>query len=108
MARNVDFVNRQVIGRTHSFEYEDHFRQMLMRVVGLVKVEELEGMLDPAKLDVMKSTLNTLKKQRDQEAHTYIAGTTPSQAAPSVTIRHFQKVYDGLKDVEMCVRRLKI
>ena len=65
-------------------------------------------MLDPAKFHVMKSSLGTLKQQRDREAHTYIVGTTPNLAAPSVITGHFQKVYDGLKDIETCVRRLKI
>ena len=107
-ASNLVFVEKVVVQRTNSFTYETHFRGMLMSVLGLVKVEELEGLLDPAKLDTMKSSLGTLKQRRDQEAHTYLAGTTPTLAAPSVIIDHFQKVYDGLKDVEKCVRRLRM
>ena len=107
-AKNLEFVQERVIQKTYSFAYESHFRAMLMSVVGLVNLEELEGMLEPTKFHVMKSSLGTLKQQRDQEAHTYIVGTTPTLAAPSVIIGHFQKVYDGLKDVELCIRRLKM
>ena len=107
-AINIDFVEKTVVQRTYSFAYETHFRGMLMRVLSLIKVEELEGLLDPAKLHTMKSSLDTLKKRRDQAAHTYISGTTATLDAPSVIIGDIQKVYDGLKDVEKCVRRLKM
>ncbi len=106
--KNLDSVEKRVIGQTYGFAYGPHFRDMLMRVIGLVKLEELEGVLDPTKFHVMKSSLGTLRQQRDQEAHTYIAGTTHRLAAPSVTMGHFQSVYVGLKDVEMCIRRLKM
>ena len=47
--------------------------------------------------------------QRDQEAHSYIDSVTQTLIAPPVIINsHFPRVYDGLKDVERCVRRLKI
>ena len=107
-ANNIDYVEKRVIRRTYSFLYDDHFRPMLMSVIGLVKVEELEGMLDPVKFDVMKSSLSTLKGQRDRAAHRYIDGTTTNMDAPSAIIRHFQNVSAGLKDIGRCVQRLKI
>ena len=81
---------------------------MLMGIVGLVKVEELEGMLDPAKFNGMKSSLGILREKRNSEAHTYIKGITQTVDAPSVITRHFQNVYEGLKDMEQCIRRLRI
>ncbi len=107
-ADNINYVEKRVIRRTYSFLYEDHFRPMLMRVIGLVKVEELEGMLDPTKFEVMKSSLGTLKTQRDSAAHRYIDGTTTNMDAPSVINRHFQNVSAGLIDIGRCIQRLSI
>ena len=81
---------------------------MLMRVVGLVKIEKLEKLLDQQKWETMKSSLKWLKEKRDQQAHTYITDVTTTIDAPSVITSHFETVYKGLKDVEMCVRRLDI
>ena len=106
-ARNVKYVQDIIIRRTYSFTYDPHFRAMLIQVVGLVKVEELEGKVDRLKFDAMKSSLGRLKEQRDREAHTYIVGATPTVDAPSLINHHFQNVYHGLKDVERCVRTLK-
>ena len=105
---NLAQVAEEVIGRTYGFHYGDHFRNMLMGIVGLVKIEELEGMLDPAKFNGMKSSLGILREKRNSEAHTYIKGITQTVDAPSVTTRHFQNVYEGLKDMEQCIRRLSI
>lgn len=105
---NLKYVGDQVIRRTTSFTYEDHFRTMLMRVVGLVKIEKLEKLLDQQKWETMKSSLKWLKEKRDQQAHTYITDVTTTIDAPSVITSHFETVYRGLKDVEMCVRRLDI
>ena len=48
-AGNLSYVQRRIIQTTHSFTYDRHFRTMLMRVVGMVKVEELEAIFDPKK-----------------------------------------------------------
>ena len=107
-AANLNYVENTVIRGTHNFDYNADLRPMLMRVVGLVKVEELELMLEPAKFQNMRSSLGALRQQRNREAHTYTAGITQTLLAPSAIDRHFRYVYDGLKDVERCVRRLKI
>ena len=105
-SKNMDYLKTTIIQRTYAFDYLS-FRRMLMQVVGLIKVEELEGMLDSTKFTQMKSSLGSLKKQRDKEAHTYISGITPSLFAPSAINNHFQIVYDGLKDMEHCIRRIR-
>ena len=108
-AANLTYVEKQIIRRTSGFDYGDHFRAMLMRVVGLVKVEELEATFDPTKFDPMKASLDTLWDQRNRQAHTFIENVTQTLTAPSAIINgHFLLVYDGLKDVGRCVRRLKI
>ena len=108
-AANLKRVEESVIERTHNFAYAANFRPMLIQVVGLVNVEELERRYYPAKFDLMESSLGTLRQQRNQEAHTYISGITSTVDAPSVILdTHFPRVYDGLKDIESCVHRLKM
>ena len=104
---NLNYVQDSIIHRTFGFAYDPQFRTMLIRVVGLVKVEQLEDMYDQQKFDAMRSSLGWLKQRRDQEAHTYIAGVTHTLDAPSVVNNHFQNVYQGLKDIERFVRMLK-
>ena len=106
-AGNLNYVQRRIIQSTHSFTYDRHFRPMLMRVVGIVRIEELEANFDTIKFGAMKSSLDTLHEERNRAAHTYIANVTPTVYAPSVINSHFQNVYDGLKDIEMCVRSVK-
>ena len=107
--KNLRAIEDNVIERTHSFSYDPHFRLMLIHVVGLAKVEELERMLDANKFHMLKSALGTLKAQRDREAHTYTSGVTQTILAPSILIsQHFPRVYEGLTDIERCVRRLRL
>lgn len=104
---NLDFVNA-VINQTYSFGYERHFRSMIIQVIGIINLEKLEKNLDQTKFDLMKSSLGTLKKFRDLHAHTYIRGSTQTVYAPSRMIGHFKNVYQGLKDFESCIRRIRI
>ena len=107
-AENRKHVEDRIIRRNYSFTYKDNLRDMLIRLVGLVKVEQIENMLDPVNFELMKSSLGTLKAERDSVTHTYLANVTQRLSAPSTIERHFQHVYDGLKDVEKCVRKLNI
>ena len=105
---NLKHVEDRVIQRTYSFTYNDHFRGMLTSVIGLANVERLERSFNPVKFDLMKSSLGTLKEERNRAAHTHIANATQSLSAPSAIWAHFRYVYDGLKDVERCLRGLSI
>ena len=98
----------EVIRRNHGFTYNNHFREMLMKVLGLVNLERLEKQLDPVKFELFKSSLGTLKVQRDRMAHTHLAKVTVTLAAPSTMVSHLRHVYDGLKDIEACVFGLKV
>ena len=97
---------KSVVDRNSGFSYDRHFREMLIRVVGLARVEELEKSLDPEKFERMRSSLNDLSKQRNSAAHTHLKNVTQSLFAPSVINMHFMQVYEGLKDIERCLRRL--
>jgi len=95
-----------VIIRTHGFEYDRHFREMLIRVVGLKSVERIERSLNPIQFQKLNVALTALKAHRDPQAHTYIKGTTAILDAPSVTKSRFNDVYNGLTDFDRTMRRL--
>ena len=105
---SLNYVEGTVVERTSGFTYRNHFRPMLVQVIGLVKVEELEQAFDQPKFQAMQASLGNLRVERNNQAHTYLDGITQTVFAPSVINSHFQNVYNGLKDVEKCVRRLKI
>jgi hypothetical protein len=105
VSKNLAYCEDEIIGKTYGFDYQRNFRRMLIRLVGLVTVERLEKQVDQAKHDTLKSTLGTLKIVRDSAAHTHLKGTTRTLDAPSVTIRSFQRVYDGLVDLDQTMRK---
>lgn len=105
---NREFVEDEIIRRTYGFEYKRHFRRMLIQVVGLTEVERLEKRMDSSKLQLMKSALGSLQLPRDVEAHTHLKGITRRLDAPSVTKARFFQVYDGLREVEATLRKMKL
>ncbi len=103
--KNLKFVEA-LIGQTHSFIYKANFKNMLIQIIGIVNVEKLEQVFDERKFTQMTSSLGVLKQRRDDQAHTHIKDTTPTIDAPSVTKNRFQNVYEGLKDIESCIRNM--
>ncbi len=101
-SRNVSYMER-AIRRNYGFTYDDHFRDVLIKIVGLVNVERLETTVDPVKFELLKSSLGTLKAERDRAVHTQITDVTTTLSAPSSMVIHLSHVYEGLKDVEGCV-----
>jgi hypothetical protein len=101
---NIKNVEDSVIRRTHGFEYNDHFRRMLIQVIGLHGVEVVEHHVDTARLQTLKSTLGALKSRRDTEAHTHLIATTRTLDAPSVTLQNFNLVYEGLNEIMQKLR----
>ncbi len=91
---------KELIKKNYGFEYDAHFRKMLIHVIGLINVERLEVSIDQAKYFKLKAALGNLKTARNKEAHTHLKGVARSIDAPSVTKYHFFDVYDGLKNIE--------
>jgi hypothetical protein len=98
----------ELIRETHSFKYDPSFRDMLIQIIGIINVEKLEQVFDEHKFTQMTSSLGELKQRRDDQAHTHIKGTTLTIDAPSVTKKRFQNVYEGLKDIESRIYKMKI
>lgn len=104
---NLDYIDDPVIKRTYGFDYNSDFRNMLIQLIGVINIEKLENNVDATKFHTMKSTLGSLKQCRDLQAHTHIKGTTQRIDSPSLTQNRFQKIYEGLKDVESCIRKIR-
>lgn len=91
---------KEVVRRNSGFQYEWHFKNMAVHLVGVVGWKKLENKINRTKLVTLKIELENLKNIRDSLAHTYMDGKRPSIDAPSVQIVRYNKIYIGLKDVE--------
>lgn len=67
-----DWVKKTIISKTSGFQYENHWRPMLARLVGEVFARRVESQMEavfPGDLDRLKSLLGTLWKIRCDFAH---------------------------------------
>lgn len=101
---NRKYCKDDFVKRTYGFDYHNNFRLMLIRLLGLINVENIESRVDRNKHDSMTAALSSLKAQRDTEAHTHLKGVTRTINAPSVTIAQFQPVYEGLREFDRVIR----
>jgi len=98
---NRKLVEERIVKRTYGFHYEDHFRPMLMKLIGLIKLEQIEDNLKATgDLAILTSQLGSLRQSRDSAAHTSISGTTPSFEAPSRIKAYLDKIFPIMKKVE--------
>lgn len=93
---------RDFVKKNSGFLYEYHIRGLLMRLVGLIKLEEMENIIeaDHAKITVLKAQLNNLFTVRNTAAHTHIKSVTPLYFSPSVCNGYFTTIYDCLKAID--------
>ena len=101
---NKNYIEKYVVQRTYGFDYEKHFRKMMIHLVGVINVERIEKKVDPIKRDLFKSTLSSLKTMRNAEAHTHLKATTRQINAPSVTLSQLPAVLDGLMEYDRVIR----
>lgn len=107
---NTKYLEDEIIKRNFGFDYDSNFRPMLMKAIGIVKVEAVEKRLDITKFTKMKAALKLLKQARNSVAHTYIKNPTGGVmiTGPSVAMSYFQDIYDGLMDIETSMRVLRL
>lgn len=107
-SNNTDFINN-TLKKTNGFRYDDHIRNRLLKnLIGLALIEKIESILNSnADFIQMKSSLGTLNQRRNENAHDYISGATPTIIAPSVTMRLFDEIYDGLKILRSQLKKIK-
>jgi hypothetical protein len=101
---NRQYCRSQIVNRTYGFDYQNNFRFMLIRLLGLISVENLERKVNQTKYSRMTAALTSLKAIRDSEAHTHLKGTTRTLNAPSATIAQFTPVYEGLIEFDRVLR----
>ena len=101
---NKEMCEDDIIGLTYGFEYKKHFRGMLVRLLGLIAVEQLEQQVDATIRAKMEGALSFLKPYRNTYAHSHLKSTVTINA-PSLTNSKFQPVYDGLLEFERVIRR---
>ena len=102
---NYKFVEKDVVRRTYGFDYDRHFRQMLIKLIGVVQTESIERRMDVGVLTRFEAELQSLKTIRDLLAHTY-AKNPPPIDAPSRTRARFTPVYQGLRAYDNALRAL--
>jgi hypothetical protein len=102
---NRDYCEKDIVAKTFGFDYDRNFRFMLIRLVGLINVEVLESKVDTHKLASLVAALQTLKAQRNKEAHTHVKGVTRNINAPSLTMAQFQPLYEGLCEFDRVIRK---
>ena len=107
--KNKDYLKHDIIGRNHGFLYDQGFRQMLVKTIGIIQLEKLETKLEKhGTITKLTSTLNSLKSNRNKAAHTFSKeGVTTTYDAPSVTRENFLKIYELLKLFEREIKQLK-
>lgn len=105
---NKKIAEKEIVNRTYGFEYDRHFRAMLMKTIGLVACERIEAKIDASVLVKFSAQLESLKTVRNSLAHTYLGktGTTTTIDAPSATRARIADLYDGLKAYDGALRAL--
>lgn len=74
----------KIVDPNYGFDYKKNVRPMFISLIGLVEVEKLEFELEKAgKITQLKSTLGSIKVNRNTAAHTHLKGVTPAYQAPS-------------------------
>ena len=100
--------NRRTVERevkiTYGFSYIDHFRPLLICVVGFIAVEKLEAALDESRFQALKSELGSLKTARDQAAHSFMEPNPPRLDEPNRVQARLSRVRAGLAEIESQLR----
>ncbi|MEN3930555.1 hypothetical protein WJT86_05690 [Microvirga sp. W0021] len=105
--KNTKFIETNV-KQTYGFEYEKHFRKMLISLIGIVDCENIESRVNSTVKTHLEVQLKNLKLIRDNLAHTYLQGS-PGQStidAPSTTKARLDDIYKGLKEFQKTLREL--
>jgi hypothetical protein len=92
------WVTESVISKTSGFTYTEHWRPMLVRLVGEVFARRIESRMEalhPGELEQFKSILGTLWRKRCDFAHADMAANVAAQQsflAPSWTLNQHRIV----------------
>lgn len=99
--KNKDEIDNLVIGKTYGFDYIDHFRPMIIKIIGFKETEVFENKLKAAgHFQILRDQLSSLWSLRRRAAHTSIVGITMTYQSPSSMRTYLNSLYPILTSVE--------
>ena len=102
-----DEIEQRVVEKTYGCNYKDHFRPMLMKLIGIKNIEQLETELkSKAVFQILVSQLGSLWSLRCQVAHTSIVGVTLTYQAPSAMKTYLDSLHPILTTLEIELNKL--
>ena len=105
--KNLKFLEKTIVGKTFGFDYKSQFRFMLIKVIGLTKVETIENELKTeGTFPILVSQLGSLYSLRNRAAHTTIAGVMPIYNAPSTMLTYLNHLHPILCELEQKLNRI--
>ena len=106
--KNKKYLKNNIIKPNYGFRYDENFREMLVKTIGIIQLEKLEIKLEKQGIITkLKSALKKIIEQKNEAAHTFLKGVTRTYDAPSVTREIFLEIYELLKLFEREIKQLK-
>lgn len=99
-SNNVKYLEEIIIGKTYGFKYDENFKPILIRTIGIIGFEKLEIKCE-SELQRLKSVFGTIQKERDIAAHTSMAGVMRSYDSPSTIKSKLNQIYLLLEKIEL-------
>ena len=96
---------KEKIKRNYGFDYDQHFRAMIVNLIGIWGFEKIFRKVNVAVATNFVNELKTLKKSRDSLAHTYTRDATQQIDAPSLTLARFFNLKAGFAAFDRELRR---
>lgn len=106
-AAEYDKYKKEFVEKQYGFSYKDNIVPMLVGLFGRVGTTDFESYHNAAELEVLKSSLGTLKVARNAHAHTHLKGVTVTVMAPSLLKEYFDQVCEGLNAMELAFRLMR-
>jgi len=105
--KNIDDISDNVVGRTYGFDYMDHFRPMIIKLIGYKETEAFENKLKLAgHFQILRDQLSSLWALRKRAAHTSFVGATITYQAPSSMKTYLNSLYTILLNVEIELNKI--
>ena len=103
---NKKWVEENILSNNYGFKYKKNIRKMLINFIGIINIEKFETEFDSTgELMVLDSLLDTLTKERNGLAHTFIKGITTRYTTPSVTLNRFNTLSLLIKNFNKKIKK---
>ena len=95
----------EVVLNVYGFDYERHFRKMLVQLFGMYGTYHVEQSVGDALRIQLKSVLGGLKTRRDKLAHHQLKGQTAHLMGFSVLLNNQKIIYSALTSYEQAIKK---